>query len=641
MLIESIRIKNLRSFEDEVIPIDPYTCLVGPNGSGKSTILCALNIFFRQSENSFSDLTQLIDEDFHNKDTSQPIEITVVFTNLNADAQADFKGYFRNGKLVITAIAHFNPDTNKAEVKQYGQRLGINEFKEFFRQDGDNAKVAHLRETYNSLKVGFPDLPAASTKDAMTNALHDYEAEHQEDCILIQSEDQFYGVTKGANKVAKYIQWIYVPAVKDITSEQLEARNTALGKLLARTVRLKTAFADSVNNIRETALSEYESLLHKNQGALAELSDSLQKRLAQWAHPETSLRLEWRQDPVKAIRIEEPLAQIVAGESNFTGNLGRLGHGLQRSLLLALLQELAGADSDGAPRLLLGCEEPELYQHPPQARHLAEVLQGLSSKNSQIIVTTHSPTFVSGKSFENVRMVRKDFRKQCSQVSRVVYEELSTQISACTGKKPSEPTGMVAKIHQLLQPSLNEMFFTNRLILTEGGEDIAYLTTYLHLLGRWEEFRKIGAHIVGASGKQQFLRLIVISKLIKIPTFVIFDADADANSKNRAGTEKLNKQLLCLLDASSRDSMPTKSVFGVGFAIWRTNIADMVREEIGDPNWENAQNATSSTFGQYYNKNPIHIAAALTHTWAAGSRSKSLEVVCNSITDISNSIKLT
>lgn len=46
MLIESIKIKNLRCFEEETVTLDPYTCLVGPNGSGKSTVLCALNIFF-------------------------------------------------------------------------------------------------------------------------------------------------------------------------------------------------------------------------------------------------------------------------------------------------------------------------------------------------------------------------------------------------------------------------------------------------------------------------------------------------------------------------------------------------------------------------------------------------------------------
>lgn len=46
MFIKSIRIKNLRAYEDETIEFAPYTGLIGANGAGKSTILCALNIFF-------------------------------------------------------------------------------------------------------------------------------------------------------------------------------------------------------------------------------------------------------------------------------------------------------------------------------------------------------------------------------------------------------------------------------------------------------------------------------------------------------------------------------------------------------------------------------------------------------------------
>ena len=38
MIIESVRIINFRSFKDETIKFDNYTCFVGPNGSGKSTL---------------------------------------------------------------------------------------------------------------------------------------------------------------------------------------------------------------------------------------------------------------------------------------------------------------------------------------------------------------------------------------------------------------------------------------------------------------------------------------------------------------------------------------------------------------------------------------------------------------------------
>ena len=67
MKIESVRIENFRSFKDETIFLDDYTCFVGPNGAGKSTIIYALNVFFRQYKDSQTDLSKLIKDDFHHK----------------------------------------------------------------------------------------------------------------------------------------------------------------------------------------------------------------------------------------------------------------------------------------------------------------------------------------------------------------------------------------------------------------------------------------------------------------------------------------------------------------------------------------------------------------------------------------------
>jgi len=71
MKLKSLRIQNLRSFKDETIAFNDYTCLVGANGAGKSTVLCALNIFFREIDS----LKCLNEEDFHHKNTKNPIII--------------------------------------------------------------------------------------------------------------------------------------------------------------------------------------------------------------------------------------------------------------------------------------------------------------------------------------------------------------------------------------------------------------------------------------------------------------------------------------------------------------------------------------------------------------------------------------
>jgi putative ATP-dependent endonuclease of OLD family len=153
MRIESVEIKNLRCVKDANAFLDKYTCFVGPNGAGKSTVLLALNIFFRQAQDSPTEVTFLTSEDFHMQDTSVPIEITVTFTEIGESAAAEFKDYVRQGKLVVSAVANFDATTNRAEVRQYGQRMGLPAFKPFFRAHGDNASAETLKTQFAALGV--------------------------------------------------------------------------------------------------------------------------------------------------------------------------------------------------------------------------------------------------------------------------------------------------------------------------------------------------------------------------------------------------------------------------------------------------------------------------------------------------------
>ncbi len=637
MKIKSVRIQNLRSIKDETIEFDGYTCLVGPNGSGKSNVLCALNVFFREVENAATDMATLTIEDFHGKDTSEPIEITVTFVDLNDEAQEAFKDYFRQDQLVVTAKAEYNEATKTAEVKQYGQRLGLPAFKEFFKMMGDGVAAAELKTKYGVLKEAFADLPAAATKAAMTEALRVYEGARPEQCELIPSEDQFYGVSKGADRLNKYLQWVYVPAVKDPTQEQAEARNTALGKLLARTVRSQVNFEDSVKALLNDTRSRYEALLVENQPALDGVSATLRRRIAEWAHPDATLRLAWQQDPNSSVRVAEPFAKIIAGESSFEGDLVRFGHGFQRSYLLALLQELASADDATAPRLILGVEEPELYQHPPQARHLASTLVKLAAGNAQVMLTTHSPYFVSGEHFESVRMVRRNATTKRTGVRSSKLTEVAAKYAAATAATLSKPVGAMAKIHQALQPGLNEMFFTQRLILVEGLEDLAYLMSWLSLSDRMEEFRRLGGHIVPVHGKSELLRPLIIAQGLEIPVYVLFDADGDKIEKEewKKDHERDNLGLLRLLGGNEAEVFPSTIYHGANWTIFPTDFGAIVDAEIvatvGEDEFNKIKNESLMAFENEkgLGKNYMQIGVKLAKTFEASCKPSSLEDLCS------------
>jgi energy-coupling factor transporter ATP-binding protein EcfA2 len=631
MRIQSIRIQNFRAFKDQCITLGDYTCLVGPNGSGKSTILTALSILFRYSGESGTNLLSLDEEDFHNKDTSEPIMVTGTFTGLSAEAKSDFANYYRQDKLIISAVAKWDAASRTAPVLQFGQRLAMEPFAPFFKSDGDGAKVDDLRKIYVELRLKYSALPAPGAKAAMLDALRKYEEAHPDECTLIQSQDQFYGFgAKGKDLLEKYLQWVFVPAVKDASSEQLEARRTALGQILERTVRSKMSFSEPIKKIRDDAFEKYTQLIATFGKDLNDLSLSLTKRLRDWAHPDARVKLMWQSDLSK-VSIADPVAQVLAGEGAFEGHLPRFGHGFQRSFLLALLQELASVGTGEGPTLVLACEEPELYQHPPQIRHLASVFDKLSSQGNQVLVCTHNPLFVRGEEFEEVRLVSKDRETGEAVVQSMSFDALAEVVAKARGKKPTKSAGTALKVSQALQPMVNEMFFTSVLVLVEGLEDVAYISTYLVLADLWQEFRRLGGHIVPCQGKTSMVLPLVIAKGMQIPTFVVFDADTDkCGMPDRKKQHELdNSTLLNVCGLGGTPPLPDTNIWSEALVMWKEDIAAALADDLGKDEWEALRNKIKAARGvgevsDIY-KCTLFIQQFLADAWDDGKRFPTLE----------------
>lgn len=437
----------------------------------------------------------------------------------------------------------------------------------------------------------------------------------------------FYGASRGSHKLSPFIQWVFVPAVKDACGEQEGSKNTALGLLVERAVRSKVNFAEKIAALREKTSTEYDEILTANQGALNDLSSSLKQRLGKWSHPEVDLALKWDRDPNKSVRVEEPFAKIFAGECGFLGEIARLGHGLQRSYILALLEELAASGEEDSPRLLLGLEEPELFQHPPQAQHLAEVLQRLSNGKTQVTVCTHSPYFVLGKGFEDVRLVRKPRGSSAAKASRTSFADLSTKLFSTLGENRfAKPVGVQAKLHQVLQPAIREMFFAPTLVFVEGLEDVAYITSALVLQGQWDKWRQFGAHIVPVHGKSEFVQPLAIAQLLAIPTFVIFDADGNKGGNQQMEHQKDNERLLKLLKQPDHPIFPPTTSWQMNFVMWPADLGTTVQADYTHDEWTKWKGETEAGLGQPggLGKNTIFISTMLTKAWDAGKPSATL-----------------
>ena len=625
MRLATLRIQNFRSFKDETINIDDYTCLVGANGAGKSTVLAALNVFFRE-RSAPTNVEVLSEEDFHNKDTRHPIKITAAFENLSDDAAKKFAHYLRQDKLIVSSRATWNAEARQATVFQYGERLGIPEFAEFF----EAKNVAEQRSVYGQLKEKHSSLPHETTAAKMKAALQSHEQAHPDLCSAIESQDQFYGATKGASLLAEHVQWVYIPAVKDASTEQNDGKNTAIGKILDRTLRAKIDFDEPIRELKAKLEQDYQKLLAKEQDTLGELSSDIERRLQSWSDPDAQLKIAWDYDPDKSLAIQKPFAKISIGDQGFLGEISRLGHGMQRSFLVALLQELATGGDASSPKLILGFEEPELYQHPPQAQHLASVLEQLASGNAQAVMTTHSPYFASFHNFERVRMVRKLAETQCSSVQQATVKAISEALSKSLGEKCQHPSETIGRAMQVMRPSQREIFFCKVAVLVEGTEDVAYISTHLHLTGQWDDFRRHGCHFVVAGGKTNMSRPLAIANALDIPTFIIFDSDANASKDDALKKhEKDNKCLLQLCGLSDEAPLPQECLFSDRVVMWRSNIGDVVKGEFGKSEWSDAFRSVKRGFGisdheSFTQKNDSAIAETLEQLHKDGKKSPSL-----------------
>lgn len=197
---------------------------------------------------------------------------------------------------------------------------------------------------------------------------------------------------------------------------------------------------------------------------------------------------------------------------------------------------------------------------------------------------------------------------------------------------------MRARLEQALRPYLNEMLFTSRLILVEGPEDIAYITTLLMLRGSWEEYRRLGCHIVPTNGKWSMLDPLAITNLLGIPAFVVFDGDAQSWLGNVGTAEKhrrYNRAILQLCGVDNPDPMPSETFWHERVVMWHSEIKTVASDDLGAAGWRQLQEQAEAAFGHVgdLDKNCMFIAELLTRAWEAGHRFPTLERLCEKILD--------
>ena len=665
MIIKSVEVKNFRSLREARMDCDNLTAIVGRNGAGKSSFLYAIETFYDIA-------APITEEDFFDRDTEASIEIRVTYGDHRDDEKEEFQTYIRDNKLIVTK--RISSENGRITQRYYAAALQIPQFAEIRAIPGKKERISAWNELVDSGKL--LDLGTrVRTADEVERLMTEYEANHPELRKPVEREAQFFGAkTFGGGKLDKFTKYVLVPAVHE-ASEEVSGKKGAIYQILdmivLRKINARKDIQEFKSELEERVKKLYSS---ENLTELPELGASISKTLEKFA-PGSKLNLGW--DELKPPDVRLPAAKATLIEDTFEGEISHKGHGLQRALIVTLLQHLAmvvsveptseesvqeetvvlepkALESSRGPDLILAIEEPELYLHPSRCRYLANLLLQLAERaevglgaSNQIIYTSHSPYFVDLHRFDQIRLVRKvpspDSLVPQSVITRFSLGQAAKEVARVCNADPADFTGASfrARAMPVMNTIVNEGFFADVVVVVEGLSEVSTLWKLQEIMKKnWPE---LGIVVVPAGGKNNIDRPTVIFQGLSIPTYFIFDADSDliGKGKKEEDAKNRNHRYLSLAGASIED-FPDTQVHET-WAVFKQNLEGILKETLGNETFQVIQKQVASELGyddpDRASKNVEGAARLIELVYEKEYRIPTLENIIEKVTQLSGGVK--
>jgi predicted ATP-dependent endonuclease of OLD family len=403
MKIEKIILANFRSYKDEIeIDFDDLNVFVGRNDIGKSTILEALDIFFNENKGIIK-----IDKDDVNKqakaEENTNIKIGVVFGDLPPTLTIDATNptkldeeYLlnRNGKLEVIKVF---PNAGKEKI-----------FVKAFHPTNPACANLHLKKQADLKKLLTDEMECAD-KTKNSEVRKSIWSHHAED---LQLDDINIELTKIDAKNSWEQLKSYLPMYALFQSDRKnsdgdsEIQNPL--KLAVQEILKDQRLMDSLNAVAV----EVEAKLNEVAGKTLEKLNEMNPEIADSLTPviPSAESLKWV-DVFKSVSI--------TGDEDIPIN--KRGSGVKRLVLLNFFRAEAERrkNESNVPDIIYAIEEPETSQHPSHQRKLIEAFKELSqSENTQVLLTTHSPSIVKLLDFEHLKLIKKEPIKEVVSVER-------------------------------------------------------------------------------------------------------------------------------------------------------------------------------------------------------------------------------
>lgn len=320
----------------------------------------------------------------------------------------------------------------------------------------------------------------------------------------------------------KSCHFVYIPSVRNLTSELRVSQWTMLGKIMRQIYdnyvsvydgeeqRLKDEFAEQIRPAKEFLEADFA----EDKVTFKKFADTFQHYCK-----ENSAGLANEFDAVLDIYNLNwfyKTLQIHVKESfpNKHFDSEEVGAGMQNLLLISIFQTYAHLMGG---RVIFGIEEPEIYLYPQAQRALYRNFIELSG-TTQIFYTTHNPNFVNAGRPQDIILLRKDEEQGTFPLEKNPY------FNAENANRERY------RIYTQFNPERNEIFFARKVLLVEGDSDKILFTTLCE--SRWGiNVDELGISIVSCGGKGGVNYFVGVCGLIGLEDyFAIWDEDPDDES---------------------------------------------------------------------------------------------------------------
>lgn len=532
MRIKKVTIKNFKCLGPEEITInwEDIVVLVGENNTGKSSILYAIDIFFSNKKTIparfFRNIEKVIEKSGDISDIL-PVEIIIEFTELT-DKDKKHRGIHnrltQEDNWVLRKVFEYKEGENSDRVKYftYAELQAIK----------DLNKTAKWKEVLNK----FPKSEIAKGKKAENKMSPDEFLELLNEVVekrpeKISSSGKYDWMPNPGGWQSNIdsifdnnVEVVFVQAVHEAKVEGIGS-GSAFNKLFELLVSQEISDSEAINKFRES-LSDVLSLYQQKKDGKHNIPiiGTLEKELSKKIERIITARIMIKAKPPEEKMVSQQIlpTPFLVVDDGYPTTIEDQGHGLQRVLILALLETLADHETksvrDIGPRNILMIEEPELYMHPQMERKMQDALYSIARDGDfQVICTTHSPVFLDmADKHRSIVILEKDR-------DRIVKKQVDEEIFEGVGFQEQKD-----RLRMILSfdPTVNELFFARRVVLVEGDSEIAAFREAAKLLDI-DKHKVKDTTLINCRGKRTMPAFIRVLNHFDKEFFVIHDKDGE------------------------------------------------------------------------------------------------------------------